>query len=133
MVVVIVRDQHRVDRRQIVEGDGRLVRPPRPGEAERADPLRPDRIDQEVEATDLEEDAGMPGRADAQIGDPLRRLVARQDRRSRRPFLPLLADQHADELEARLRRRLARRVESQTVEMIRDVALMITVPPWHLR
>ena len=41
MVVVIVGDQHEVDRRQILEGDAGRVHPLRPGEAERAGRARP--------------------------------------------------------------------------------------------
>ena len=50
MVVVAMRDQHDVDRRQRVEGDAGIVDALRPGEAHRRDALRPDRIDQDVAA-----------------------------------------------------------------------------------
>ena len=62
MVVMVVRDQHRVDRRQVLEGDARRVDPLGPGEGDRARPLREDRVGQEVEPRDLDQQRGMADR-----------------------------------------------------------------------
>ena len=48
MVVMVVRDQHRVDPRQIREGDARRVHALRSGERERTGAVGKDRIDQDV-------------------------------------------------------------------------------------
>ena len=75
MVVMVVGDQHRVDGRQVGEGDARRVDPLRAGEAHRARPLGVDRIDQDVAARHLEQVARMADQGDAQAGDPLGRHV----------------------------------------------------------
>ena len=55
MVVMVVGDQHRMDRRQILERDARRIDPPGAGETEGARPLGEDRIGEDVEARRLDE------------------------------------------------------------------------------
>ena len=59
MVVVAVRDQHDVDRRQVGEGDARIVDALRAEEAEGRGAPRPDRVEQHIEPRRLNEQAGM--------------------------------------------------------------------------
>ena len=64
MVVVVVRDQHRIDARQIGRGEARWDRPLRAGERQRRDAFRQHRIGQQGDAAHLQQHAGMadPGR-----------------------------------------------------------------------
>ena len=65
VVVVVVAHQHQVDRRQLVERQpGRMVAL-RADEGERADPLRPDRVGEDVQAAVLDQQGGV-----VDVGDP---------------------------------------------------------------
>jgi hypothetical protein len=90
VIVMAVRHQHRIDRRQGVERDAGVVDPLRPGEADRRGALRPYRIEQQVEPCGLDEEARMADKADPDRGaaDPGGRVVRK---RARRPFRPFLA------------------------------------------
>ena len=66
MVVVIVGDDHEVYRRQSLEGDARFDHAFRPGEGKGAGAFRPDGIGEDVEAGDLDQQAGMADHGDAQ-------------------------------------------------------------------
>ena len=57
VVVMTVRHQHDVDRRQRFERNAGIVDPHRSHEADRRDALRPDRVDQDVEARGLQKPA----------------------------------------------------------------------------
>jgi hypothetical protein len=59
VVVVIVRDQHDVDRRQILERQAGPRDPARAGERQRARALRPVGIGQDVHAVELEQQRRM--------------------------------------------------------------------------
>ena len=74
MVVMRMRDQDHIDRRQVRKGDAGIVHPFRPDKAERRCALRPHRIDQNVEACDLDEPARMPdiGQPPGRAFDPRR-------------------------------------------------------------
>ena len=94
MVVVIVADQHEVDRRQLGKGDARRVDALRPGEGEGRDALRPDRVGQDVEPGRLDQQRGMADHGEPQPGpvDPRCRLCLRKRARiGRRPFRALAA------------------------------------------
>ena len=73
MVIMIVRQQHRVDRRQVRERDARRIDPPGPGEIERTGALGKDRIDQNVAVSHLDQ----KGRMADQRGPQIRRRGGR--------------------------------------------------------
>ena len=90
MIVVAVRHQHDVDRRQVGKRDAGIVDPLRPDEAERRRALRPDRIEQDIEARGLDQKAGVAdiGDAPSRAFDARRRTVGIRRRRPGRPFRP---------------------------------------------
>lgn len=55
VVIVVVRDQHEVDRRQVAHQDARRVAAKRSGKGDGACATRPDRIGQYVDARDLDQ------------------------------------------------------------------------------
>src|SRR2546422_4622062 len=59
MVVVVVRDQHRVDRRQVLEAQAGRHEAARARERHGAGPPRPDGIGQQIHAVELEEEGGV--------------------------------------------------------------------------
>ena len=87
VIVVSMRNQDDVDRREIVEGDARRIDTPRAHTGKRADALRPDRVGQDVQAGSLQQEACMADETHAQAASddarwwPIRRkgtwLVAR--------------------------------------------------------
>ena len=76
MVIVVVADQHEIDRREIFKCDARRVDPSWTGEGKGRDTVGPDRIDENVQAGDLYEQGGVTHHGDAKAVavDPLRRL-----------------------------------------------------------
>src|SRR4051794_3455408 len=80
MVVVIVADEHDVDRRQIAETDARRAMPLRPDVRRRRAALRPDRIGEDVEVVCLQQRRRVidEGHAHPSVADALRRLLARR-------------------------------------------------------
>jgi hypothetical protein len=128
VVVVIMRDQHRVDCRQRTEGDARIVDALGPGEAERRGALRPHRVDQQIEAGGLEQQGGVadvrdaPGRA----RNARRRPVGKRARRPRRPLGLRRAGPPAEHVEDALRRRAVRVEEVRPVEMVRHRPVVVT-------
>jgi hypothetical protein len=80
MIVVIVADQHRVDRRQVVEADSRRTMPLRSRESDRRAAHRPDRIRQHIDAIELQQERRMIDERDAQssIADAFRRFRPRR-------------------------------------------------------
>jgi hypothetical protein len=59
VVVVVVADEDRVDGRQVVEGDAGRGVSRRPGKHQRAGALRPDWVEEDIEAVDLDEETRM--------------------------------------------------------------------------
>ena len=80
MVVVVVRDQHDVDARQVRKGDAGLVDALGADEGQRARTLRIHRVDQQVEARDLVEERGVAEMDDANPFDTGRWPVLRRGR-----------------------------------------------------
>src|ERR1700675_3378327 len=128
MIVMAVRYQHDIDRRQYVEGNAGVIVPLRAGPGERRGALRPHRIDQDVQASGLDQPARVPDERQPH-------LVARNTRRwrvgvrARRPVgpgraLPPRAELPAQDLPKRFRRRAIGIEEMFAVEMIRDGAVI---------
>src|ERR1700692_2587008 len=65
MIVMAVRYQHDIDRRQILKCDTRIVDALWPDKAERGGSLRPHRIEQDVDPRSLDEPARMADIANA--------------------------------------------------------------------
>jgi hypothetical protein len=59
VVVVAVADEDRVDGRQVVEGDARRSVSHRPSKRQRAGALRPNRVEEDIEAVDLDQETRM--------------------------------------------------------------------------
>jgi hypothetical protein len=86
VVVVVVRDHHDVDRRQILQGDARRLFAPRAEEAHRRGAVAEDRIGQDVEAARLHQHGRMADPGDRRqrrhrrlhTGPPHRRRVGTQ-------------------------------------------------------
>ena len=83
VIVVVVRDQDRVDARQLVQGDRRLEEAARTDQGRRRHTLAPNRIRQDARSVDLEEDRGVadPRRSQPRLGSGGEvGAVARRDR-----------------------------------------------------
>ena len=93
MIVVCVRYQDDIDRRQVGEGDARIVHAFRPGETERRRALRPYRVEQHIETGGLNEPACVAdiGHAPAGAFDARRRAIGKRRRRPSRPLRPRAA------------------------------------------
>ena len=65
---MVVGDKHVIDRRQLVEAQGRRDDPLGPGEAYRRSPLGKDRVGQQVQAQVLDQHGGMADPGDLQAG-----------------------------------------------------------------
>ena len=72
VVVVVVADQHRVDRRDLGDGTGHGVHPPRARVTDGGDPLAEDRIDEEAGAVELEHRRRMAVPRDGEVARRLR-------------------------------------------------------------
>ena len=59
MVIVVVRDEHDVDRRQIGQRDRRGMEAPR-SDGQRRDAFGEHRVEQQAQAVELDVDAGVP-------------------------------------------------------------------------
>ena len=127
MVVVAMRDQHDVDRRQGVERDAGIVHPDRPEKADRRDASRPHRIDQDVQPRGLQQPARMAhiGEAPFRPLDARGRRVAVRARRGSRPFGLLAPHVPAHQRREALRRRRVRIEEARAVEMVRHRAVIV--------
>ena len=116
---MVVREQHRVDRRQIREGNARRLTRFGPGETERACAVGEDRIDQDIAVSHLEQEA-THGRSGWSAGsaDEARRLVGETGweriaaMTCAGPKLP------AQQLDESLVLRLIRQVKAHAVEMV---------------
>ena len=127
MVVMVVRDQHRMDRRQIFESDARCIDALRACEGDRARPLRKHRVGEDVEPRHLDQERGMADERRAQALHLGRRLVPERARKAVRPVLTPAAELPAGEFQKSLVLRLARREEPHPVEMVADRAFVIAV------
>ena len=73
MVVMVVAEQHHIDRWQIVKPHPRCADTSGPGELHRAAPLRPHRIGQDVQPSDLDQHGGVTDQCNAGAFDALGR------------------------------------------------------------
>ena len=132
MVVVSVRHQDRVDRRQIGKGDARIIDPLGADKAERRCALRPHRVDQNVEAGRLDEPARVPdiGQAPGRAFDAVGRTISIRRRRPCRPFrlgaAPVTIDQPTQQIALVPRRHAAAIVKTLAVEVIGDRTVIVT-------
>jgi len=125
VVVVVVRDQHRVDLRQVGHSDRRRMESLRP-DRDRRDALREDRVEQQAQAIDLDVHAGVadPERAQAACGRRRseRRQVDRQHGQRRRWHANFVAGELANEVvehRAGAGRRLGLEVDETAVAILR--------------
>jgi hypothetical protein len=125
VIVVVVRHEHGVDRRQVGEGDRRRMEALRPCR-ERRRVLGEDRVEQHAHAVDLDIDAGV---ADPERAQPVGRrrfgergLVDREHRQRRRRNAHLVARELADGVLAQVGercRRLGNDVDEAAVAVVR--------------
>src|SRR5256885_44545 len=121
MVVMTVRYQRDVDRRQRLERNARVVATLRPGPAHRRGPRRPHRIDQDVQSGGLDQPTGVADERQSYLvaADARRWRIGMLSRHPHGPGLPLpgrteLPAQHFTE---RFRRRAVGIEEAHAVEM----------------
>src|SRR5215213_1737591 len=128
MVVMAMRHQRDIDRRQRVEYDAGIVDALGSGEAHWRDAFRPDRIDQDVEPSGLQQQRRMTHIRDA----PLRPLYARWRainvgaRRPCGPFGLLSRAIPAQQRRKALRWRAMGIEEARAVEVIRHRSVIVT-------
>ena len=131
MIVMAVRHQHDVDRRQVDKGDARIVHSFGTDETERRSALRPNRIEQDIQASRLNEEAGMTdiGNAPGLAFDPRRRTIGTGRWRPGRPLrlgpAPMPIDKPAQQIRPAFRRRGMRVEKALAVEVIGDRAIVI--------
>jgi hypothetical protein len=131
MVVVIVRQQHGIDRRQIGKGDPGCGHSARPGEADGTGPIGPERIGENVEARGLDQQRRMPDHRDPQPLDALIRHDRMDDDRLG-PFcrrLTQLPSQHRAQRAIGIG--VGRIEEAQAIEMVRSRPVIIGIPASH--
>ena len=140
MVVVVVRHQHGIDRRQGGPGDPWRVHPLRPGPGERARTVGPDGIHQQVEPGDLHQQAGMADQGHAQPGDTRRRSIGMRAGMVPWPRRLAAAEAPAQQVRQSLvggagaaRGRFAGQVEDPAIEMVAGRALVVGVRLGHQR
>ena len=91
MIEVIVRHEHRIERRQLAHVHGHRMKPPRPDHRARPDAVREHRIGQHAATVDLEQHRRVPEPRRAQPALDRRRPRPRpldRQRQRRAPFLP---------------------------------------------
>ena len=122
MIVMTVRDQRDIDRRQRLERNSRVVAALRSGPPHRRGARRPHRIDQNIQSGRLDQPAGVADIRQSHLvaPDPRRRRVGM---RARRPFgpgmpLPARAELPAQQFTERFRRRAVGIEKPRAVEMI---------------
>ena len=127
MVIMAMRHQHRVDRRQRVECDARIVHPFRPDESKRRGALRPQRVGQNVHARRLQQNRRVPDERDTPLGtrNPCRRLVGIRARCPCRPFGLAAAGVPAQQVGSAVGRRAVRIEKPRAVEVIRYRAVVV--------
>ena len=125
VVVVIVRDEHRVDLRQVGERDRRRMEALRP-DRDRRHALGEDRVEQQAQPVDLDIDAGVADPEGAQAARGRRggerRLVDRQHRQRRGRHAHFVARElanHVAEQGAEAGRRLGLQVDEAAVVVLR--------------
>src|SRR5258706_3451910 len=91
MVVVVMAEEHEIDRWQILKPYPRCPMPPRPRKRHRRHPLRPHRIGEDVDPIHLNERGRMIDEGDPQssLPHPLRRRRTIDRFRMLRPLPPL--------------------------------------------
>ena len=130
VVVVVVADEDRVDGRQVVEGDARRGVSRRPGKRQRAGALRPDRVEEDIEAIDLDEKTRMTHERDVATTffQPRRRMVRDGGRQCARPSGGAGAKPPAEHVGQAVVLDLAARIEeARAVEVVADRPLVIGV------
>src|SRR5881396_2912208 len=122
MVVMTVRYQHDVDRRQRLERNARVVATLRPGPAHRRRPRRPHRIDQDVQSGRLDQPAGVADKRQSYLvaTDPRWRRVGMLARHPHWPglSLPARAELPTQHFTERFWRRTVGIEEAHAVEMV---------------
>jgi hypothetical protein len=119
MVVVAVGDQDGVDRRQVGQRHAGGIDPAGAEPAQRAGARRPDRVDQDVLAGQLHEEAGMADQRDPEAVDALGRGgVGEGARVGGGPFGAGFGEAPAQDVAERAVRGVARDEEAGAVEMI---------------
>src|SRR5436305_12503961 len=129
MVVMRMRDEHRVERRQIIERDAGVIDPLRAGPRRRAGAFRPDGVDQDVDALRLDEHRRMADEGDAQRRSfrALRRHVADAGKLLRPGRTRTAAELPFEEIEAAALGRVAGKEKPCSVEVIGDRAAIIGI------
>ena len=131
VIIMVVRDHHRVDPGQRIERDARGVVPLRPGEPKGTRAPRPDGVGQDIQSADLDEKRRM---ADERHAQRLRihrrrRLVAVGARIFIRPRRPRLGQLPAQEIAEAARACLASGIEeAPPVEMVTRRAVVVEAP-----
>ncbi len=127
MVVMVMRDQHRIDRRQRLERDAGRVDPLGAEKRQRARTLGIDRVDQDVEPGNLVEERGVAEMHDPEAVEPGGRLVLRRRREMLRERLALaLAHLPAQNVQQPLLH-LTAIGKAQAVEILGDGTLVIRI------
>src|SRR5689334_16712678 len=100
VVIVIVRQQHDIDLRQVIEGDAGRIAAPRPCKAEWARSFREDRVGENVRSCSLDQETGMADEGYPQpFGDLLWRSILWEWRWNRFwPRLPTAQDSPAEKI-----------------------------------
>src|SRR5579871_143751 len=127
MVVVTMRHEHKVDRRQALESNARIVHALRPDKGEGRGALGPHRVAQNVHARGLDQYARMAdiGNADGFSFDPRRRLVGESAWRTLGPRLAAFAEE-AQHVAGLFQGRALRVEEALAVEVIGNRTVIIT-------
>ena len=122
MIVMAVRHQRDIDRRQRVERNAGIVATLRSGPADRRGARRPHRIDQDVQPGGLDQPAGVADKRQSHLlaADARRRRVGVRARRPLRPGLPLPAGAElpAQHFAKRFRRHAIGIEKMRAVEMV---------------
>ena len=131
MIIMPVRHQHRIDRRQCIECDARIVDPFRSGKADRGGTRRPHGIAQEVDTARLDEKARMADKADPdrRPRDAGGRTVRMGARRPFRPFFAASGGEPPQHVEGAFRRRAQGIAEPDAIEVIRHRPIMVGLRP----
>src|ERR1700730_8823459 len=143
MIVVAVRHQHDIDRRQVCKDDTWIVDPFRPDKAERRRARRPHRVEQHIQTRGLNEPAGMAdiGNAPVRAVDACRRTIGVRRWCPGRPLrlgaAPVTIDEPTQQIASASRLRAARVEEPRAIKMIGDRAFVIarhwgqSLPAWQ--
>lgn len=94
VVIMVVGDQHDVNRRQLLKANARVLTPPGAGPGDRAAPFGPDGVGQDVEAVHLDQKRRVADRGHHKLSlpDPGRRRGSGQKIPDLRPFGPVVSE-----------------------------------------